>query len=494
MICISIAQESRRFALVDMLNAAKQCDLIEVRLDRFSKAPEFGEMLTARPKPVIVSCRRSQDGGQWDGSEEERLALLRQAIISRADYVEIETDVANQIRPFPPTKRVISYTNFQETPSNIAEIYADAQTKQADVIKLETLARTPEESWPLVEILARPALPTVVVGLGKPGIMLTILGRKIGAPWTYAALERGMEAYPGQPTVQDLEQVYHYRDIGKTTRFVGVTGFSQREPVVIAALNAALAQLGLPLRCLPMQVGGLPMFRWVINAVRLRGVVVDEQQRETLKEVASDFDAEAKQSGIVDLLLRKDTKWTGRCLLGRAAVGALETTLHKSTAPQRLKGRTVMIVGANPTARAIAFAAQQRGAVPIIASRDRDAGTQLAKDIEGRYVQFEGLYSTMHEICIICSDERLPGKARGKAAETGLHAGFLKPGMAVMDLTALPRQSALLREAHTRGCRVVTPRRLLLEHLTLLLRAITGAEVPRDSLKQVLRTMVDEEE
>ena len=42
-------------------------------------------------------------------------------------------------------------------------------------------------------ILARPAVPTVVVGLGKPGVMLTVLGRKIGAPWTYAALERGME-------------------------------------------------------------------------------------------------------------------------------------------------------------------------------------------------------------------------------------------------------------------------------------------------------------
>jgi len=32
MICISIAQKSRRLALVDMFNAAPQCDLIEVRL------------------------------------------------------------------------------------------------------------------------------------------------------------------------------------------------------------------------------------------------------------------------------------------------------------------------------------------------------------------------------------------------------------------------------------------------------------------------------
>src|SRR5262249_464575 len=108
MICISIAQESRRMALADMLNAAPQCDLLEVRLDRFAKAPDVGELLTHKRKPIILSCRRRQDGGEWDGAEEERLALLRQGIVSKADYVEIELDVADQIRPFPPANRAIA--------------------------------------------------------------------------------------------------------------------------------------------------------------------------------------------------------------------------------------------------------------------------------------------------------------------------------------------------------------------------------------------------
>src|SRR5206468_1862076 len=116
MICISIAQESRRLALVDMLNAARQCDLLEVQLDRFDKAPDIGELLANKPKPIIFSCRRKQDGGAWEGTEEERLALLRQCIVAKADYVEIELDVADQIRKFPPCKRVISYTNLKATP------------------------------------------------------------------------------------------------------------------------------------------------------------------------------------------------------------------------------------------------------------------------------------------------------------------------------------------------------------------------------------------
>jgi 3-dehydroquinate dehydratase/shikimate dehydrogenase len=135
MICISINQESRRLALA-------------------GKAPELGELLAHKPKPVIMACRRPQDGGFWDGSEEERLAILRQSIISKADYVEIELDVADDIRRFPPAQRVISYTNLQETPPDILDIYDEARGKNADVVKLVTLTRTPEEAWPLVQILA----------------------------------------------------------------------------------------------------------------------------------------------------------------------------------------------------------------------------------------------------------------------------------------------------------------------------------------------------
>src|SRR6266571_2631904 len=138
MICISINQESRRLALADLLNAGRQCDLIEIRLDRFAKAADVAELLAVRTKPVIMTCRRSQDGGHWEGTEEERLALLRHCIISKADYVEIELDVADQIRPFPGAKRVISYTNLRETPDNIASIYTVAESKKPDVIKLTT--------------------------------------------------------------------------------------------------------------------------------------------------------------------------------------------------------------------------------------------------------------------------------------------------------------------------------------------------------------------
>jgi 3-dehydroquinate dehydratase / shikimate dehydrogenase len=289
MICISIAQKSPRLALVDMFNAAPQCDLVEVRVDCFDQAADIAELLAHKHKPVVIACRRGEDGGEWIGNEEERLALLRQCVASKADYVEIELDVADQIQPLPPTKRVITYINLLEVPDNLNEIYQQALTKSPDVIKLVVPARSPEEVWPVIQVLARPPVPTVVLGAGKPGIMLALLARKVGAPWVYAALERGMEAYFGQYTISDLEAVYHYRSIDRSTPFVAVTGFGELQYVTVALLNAALARLGEPVRCLPLEIGDIPLFRKVLEAVKVKCAVIDAAHQAAVRELVTEL-------------------------------------------------------------------------------------------------------------------------------------------------------------------------------------------------------------
>jgi 3-dehydroquinate dehydratase/shikimate dehydrogenase len=492
MICISISQESRRLALADMLNASRQCDLLEIRLDRFGKAPEIGELLRRKPKPVIMSCRRPQDGGQWEGTEEERLAILRQCIIAKADYAEIELDVADQVRPFPPCKRVISYTNLGETPADIAEVYKEVQSKRPDVIKLTTLARTPEEAWPLVQILATATVPTVVVGLGKPGVMLAVLGKKLGAPWTYAALERGMEAYPSQPTVHDLETVYHYKALERGTRLVGVSGFTDREYVGTAALNGLFAHFGLPARCLPVGVGSARLFRKVIDAAKLVGVVVDAEHQGALMEIATEAEPGARLANAADLLLRKGDKWSACNTLVRAAVAALENLLRvRYPGDMPLQGRMVAIVGVNALARTVAQGVKQRGGSPIIVSHDKAGAQELAKKLECRFVLFEALYSTIHEVLVVCDQEKQHTATGGSNA---VHPGYLKAGMTVMDLTATLSPSPLLREARARRCAVVTPRKMLFDQLALQARLLTSKEVTRELVEQVLPGFLQEDE
>jgi 3-dehydroquinate dehydratase/shikimate dehydrogenase len=491
-ICISINQESRRLALVDMHNAAPQCDLLEVRLDRFGMAPDLGQLITAKPKPVIMSCRRAEDGGHWDGNEAERLAILRQCIVSKADYVEIELDAADQIRRFPPSQRVISYTiRPDDTAEDIATRYAEAQSKTPDVIKLTTPAATPEEAWPVVQILGRPSVPTVVVGLGKPGVMLTVLAKKIGAPWTYAALERGMEAYPGQPTVADLHRIYHYKSIEHGTRLIGVTGFGERERATVAVLNAALAHLQLPARCLPLGVGSVRLLRKIAEAVKLGAVVVDGEHQQAILKITAELHPTAADAQAADLLLYKgDNKWHGYHTLTPVAVSLLRQALKtKVSADDPLHNRPVVLAGISGSTRPLAVELHRRGAGVVIASRQRKAAQRLAQEVGCRQIQLDGLYSTLHDVLIQCSEEAEHGLG-------GIHTAYLKEGMTVMDLTAGLRRTPLLREARSRGCTIVEPRALFLKHLDLLAETITGGKqpVPRPVLEEALPELFDEED
>jgi 3-dehydroquinate dehydratase/shikimate dehydrogenase len=494
MICISIAQKSRRLALADLLNAARMGDMLEVRLDSFEKAPDFSDLRAASRKPIILTSRRVRDGGSWEGTEEERLALLRQGIISKADYVEIELDIADQIRPFPGVQRVISYTNLAETPADIADIYNQARTKQPDVIKLTTLARTPEEAWPLVQIVAKASIPTVVQGLGKPGVMLAVLGKKIGAPWTYAALERGMETYPGQPTVHDLETIYHYRAIEKTTRLIGVTGFGEREVITVAALNAALAHFNLPARCWPLAMGSPRLFRKIVEAVKLAAVVVDEEHQTAAKEMADKLDPAAEQLQAADLLLQKGDHWHGYHLQARAAVAALETVLRTKFASEHpLQGRMVLIVGANALASGMAQAIKAKGGLLILASYDRGAVQKMAQALECRFIQFEAIYTTNHDVLVVCETEQVArGKPNQPSPATSIHPGYLKSGMTVLDLTAAARPTPLLEEAAKRGCGYVSARQMLFDYIAQQARLLSGKEVPMDVLTKALPDYLEE--
>ena len=485
MICISINQESRRLALVDMLNAARQADLLEVRLDRFGKAPDVGELLGNKPKPVIMSCRRAQDGGFWDGTEQERQAILRQCIVSKADYVEIELDIADDIRRFPPSQRVISYTNLQETPGDIQEIYDEMRTKSPDVIKLVTLARTPEEAWPLVQIVAKATVPTVVVGLGKPGVMLAILGKRIGAPWIYAALEHGMEAYPGQPTIDDLASIYRFHDVNKSTRFVGVTGFGEREIISVAALNAMLAQTESVYRCLPMAVGELKIFRKLIDAVKLGALVVDSEHQHDIMQIGVEEHGLAKTTHAADILIHKGDVWHAFHTAAQTWIDGLKNALAtKFPGDHPFKDRMVVIVGTNAAARIVATEVQRLAGNAIIASFNKKAGQQLAQSLGCRFIQFEAMYSTMHDVLVVCAEEKPPDAA--KAGSGGVHAGYLKPGMTVMDLTASARPSELIREAKLRGCLTVAPRDLLLSQLEQQVRLLTGKSVTHDAIAKAI--------
>src|SRR5438067_13201204 len=123
--CVVIGRTRHKMVAVEIQEAAKRgARLIELRLDFIAKAPDIKRLLANKPCPMIATVRRPQDGGRWGGSEDARQMLLKQCIVSGFDWVDLETDVADQIRRFKAVRRIVSYHNLAEFPQDLEEIYA----------------------------------------------------------------------------------------------------------------------------------------------------------------------------------------------------------------------------------------------------------------------------------------------------------------------------------------------------------------------------------
>src|SRR5439155_3593058 len=134
-ICVVIGRTRHKMVQIEIQEAAKRgARMIELRLDFLAKAPDFKRLLANKPCATVATVRRRQDGGRWAHTEEERRMLLRQAIVAGFDWIDLETDVADEIRRFRNVKRIVSYHNLSEVPDNLEEIHEQMCEQDADVI------------------------------------------------------------------------------------------------------------------------------------------------------------------------------------------------------------------------------------------------------------------------------------------------------------------------------------------------------------------------
>ena len=477
MICISVTPESRRLAKVDILNASRHGDLIEVCLDKLIKTPDLGDMLTGFDKPILVSCRRKEDGGNWEGSEEDRLQLLRSAIIANPAYIELEIDIAEKIPRFGDVKRVISINSIDKPLGNVDNLFIQAKHNKADVVKFTWPTATLDEAWPLLAaVSAKRELPVVGMGLGDSSVTFSLLGRKFGSPWIYAALEQGMQAHEGQKTVWDLTESYAWGDIERKTRFVGIVGVGETELTSIKVLNEAFRKFGADVRCLPLRIGNMKNVDKMLSTLKIRGLIVGAKEVAASYPLVQHHHRTVKESQYADLLLRRDDGWHGHNTLRKAAIAAIKAT------GKDLARRRVMVIGGNSMSRALLPLLQEADAAISIATPDDKQASALAQEYGASAVQWAAIYDTVTEFLIYTD----PDISVGQASTRSLNPSILREHMTMMDVSRFPDESGLTDEGRARGCTVVEPTEIYVHQLTSQFKAITGKELPTDAFRDGL--------
>ncbi len=483
MICISVTPVSRTFAKVDILNAARQCDVVELCLDRLVKEPDVGDLISGCDKPIMVSCRRKRDGGQFEGTDEQRLAILRQAIVASPAYIELDYEAAQSIPRFGQTKRVIAYTSLKDAYSkeDIEEIFTEAKQLNGDIVKFTWPTPTLEAAWPLLAAVAKKReLPAVGLGLGKAGVTFSLLGRKYGSPWIYAALEKGMEAFDEQTTLQELDEIYGWREIDKATMFIGVVGMGGSEIVTTQCFNSVFRRLGLNARSLPLMSREFGRLKSMLDSLKINAIVTSRHIGDQMVALGDELEESARISQYSDLLLKKKDGWQAWNAGWRSAVRMIEQTVSGSGNDKRpLDKQNVLVVGSGSFARSMIYGIG-KGLVSVTAPDDKEA-QNVATQFDVRFVPFQHLYNTLADVIVFAE----PGLPVG-SSKTEFNPSYLAPRMTVCDATEMPFDSVFTAEARSRGAKVVEPKLIYADLLSAQIKSITGKEVPASEFTEII--------
>jgi 3-dehydroquinate dehydratase-1 len=217
-ICLSINGRTVEEVLRVAQTHGHHADLVEIRLDLLSE-PEVTSFTESLDMPLLFTNRPSWEGGEWQGSEEDRVALLLEAIHAGAAYVDIElrapkdsfaaiTRASAQCR----CATIVSWHNFTETPGDehLHAVLHEMADSGATIGKIVTTAHHYTDTLRVLglQLMAQQlAFPLACFAMGQAGQISRAATLSLGGVLTYGAADRASCTAPGQLGVAELRSL-----------------------------------------------------------------------------------------------------------------------------------------------------------------------------------------------------------------------------------------------------------------------------------------------
>ncbi|MEE1550413.1 MAG: shikimate dehydrogenase [Nitrospinaceae bacterium] len=482
MICIPIVGPTQNKSLEDIAMAEPLADFLELRLD-LMKDYDLGALLQAATKPCIVTNRTKREGGQFAGTEEERVNILKKAMDAGAEYVDIETSTPKELlKPFlesdHKSKIILSYHNFTDTPEELEHLYKIMCEMPADVIKIVTYARDITNNLAVFKLIYRAKKDDkkiIALCMGERGEISRILSPLLGGFLTFGSLETGKESAPGQITAVKLRDIYRVGDKRDLFKIYGVIGNPISKSMGYLIHNRAFKETGSSDIYVPFLVDNVEKFFKGFSPY-FEGLSVTMPFKEDIMAVIDEVDETARKIGAVNTVVRDGEGWKGYNTDCTGAVKALEEHID-------LNGKKVLIIGAGGTAKAIGHGVREKGAkITVTYNKNKERGTQLAKELGAEVVNVQDAGEEEVDVLINCS----PVGMNPDVEATPISSRHLRNGMIVFDSVYNPPETRLIRDAKAAGCIAISGIELFINQAVGQFELWTGQKAPANPMRDVV--------
>jgi 3-dehydroquinate dehydratase type I len=158
------------------------------------------------------------DEAKIPDDEIQRIEVLKDAVALGCDYVDCEWDTPATLRDEllarirdlrRQTRLIVSDHDFQKTPSLavLKKRLSHCVDAGADVVKIVTYARQPEDNLRILELVAyarKEGHDIAAFCMGESGMASRLMAPLLGSCITYASLRRRLASAPGQLTIKEI--------------------------------------------------------------------------------------------------------------------------------------------------------------------------------------------------------------------------------------------------------------------------------------------------
>ncbi|MGA7858795.1 MAG: shikimate dehydrogenase, partial [Terracidiphilus sp.] len=487
-LCVAIPAGSAAELMERAESALKDSKFIEFRLDSLPKPPAalpyIKQFMTEhRDVTAVATCRRKQNGGNFDGALTTEFDILAKAVQAGCQIIDLEIESAEEAKPAQLAKLrgagaalMISFHDFMRTKS-LAQAADRIEVFKPDFVKVVSTARSLADNLAVLRLIEDRSLSAHVVGIamGEEGLLSRVLGPRAGAAFTFAAFSDGTETAPGQVAVRTLLDLYRVEHLDQATRVFGVAGNPISHSFSPLMHNTAFRREIVNAVMLPLKVRALDDLLTVIRELPLAGVAVTMPlKQEVLPHLANMDPLTAKIGACNTLRTGADGKLYGFNTDVAGVVRPLEKRL-------RLKGARIAVLGAGGAARAAVFGLVEQGAEVYVINRTHERAVSLARQAKAKSLKHEVFAKQHFDVLINSTPCGMKGVKQGlPIAENELNAGL------VFDMVYNPLETPLLALARSRGIPVVSGLEMFVQQGARQFEIWTGKPAPEADMMRVV--------
>ncbi|MDP7008888.1 MAG: type I 3-dehydroquinate dehydratase [Phycisphaerales bacterium] len=436
-------------------------DMIEIRADTID-VHSVPSILGSTTLPTIFTVRSVEEGGNFSGSDEQRIEVLTAALTcsNPPTYLDIEYEFfKNQPwilddLPLGDCDVILSWHDMKGRPKDLFQKAAAMQDVAGiSVVKMAWRARSLRDNLDAFELLQARQQPMIALCMGPYGKMSRILAPKFGGFATFASIGGREATADGQLDVEELRGLYNFDTINADTFVFGVIGEQVNHSASPLFHNAAFAAAGTNAVYLPFPIpAGWEHLKATTLSVMHASILDFKGASITIPHKENMAKLVAEEGGLIDKACEDigalNTIGIGKTLSGTNTDSEAIATLIRSA-------KRVLILGAGGVARAAISAAINNGSSVIVVARRTEQAKKLATVFGCEHGS-----AACHAIDMVINCT--PVGMRGGPSEEGDPLQLLLPSfeltsdIQVFDTVYDPEETPLLLQAKEMGCTRIT--------------------------------------